>query len=113
LKHHPTLNVLERGIPWEELGAFFATVPRKIMMSQGLMSEPGKSSSHRNVEQWVMLTSGCAPLLVEDWCLRGIEWVGRKVYERGFWKSGEDRKAEIEVLETRVSYLELFRMFFS
>ena len=83
------------------------------MMSQGLMSEPGKSSSHRNVEQWVMLTSGCAPLLVEDWCLRRIEWVGCKVYERGFWKSSEDRKAEIEVLETRVSYLELSRMFFS
>jgi len=100
LKHRPTLDVLERSIPWEELGKFFATVPRKIMISQGLMSEPGKSNSHRNVERWVMLTSGCAPPLVEDWCLRGMEWVGRKVYERGFWKSGEERKAELEVLET-------------
>jgi len=25
--------------------------------------------------------------------------VGRKVFERGFWKSGEERKAELEVLE--------------
>ena len=100
LKHRPTLDVLERSIPWEELGAFFATVPRKIMISQGLMSEPGKSNSHRNAERWVMLTSACAPPLVEDWCLRGMEWVGRKVYERGFWKSGEERKAELEVLET-------------
>lgn len=46
-----------------------------------------------------MLTSGCAPPLPEDWCLRGMEWVGRKVLERGFWKSGEEKKAELEVLE--------------
>ncbi|KAF8964027.1 hypothetical protein BDZ97DRAFT_1904591 [Flammula alnicola] len=100
LKHRPTLEVLERSIPWEELAAFFSTVPRKIMFDQGLMSAPGKPDSHRNTERWIMLTSGCAPPLAEDWCLRGMEWVGRKVYERGFWKSGEDRKAELEVLET-------------
>jgi hypothetical protein len=29
-----------------------------------------------------------------------MEWVGRKVFERGFWKSGEEKKAELEVLET-------------
>jgi protein SMG6 len=100
LKHRRTLDVLERSIPWEELGAFFATVPSKIVISQGLMSEPGKSNSRRNVEQWAMLTSGRAPSLVEDWCLRGMEWVGHKAYEHGFWKSGEERKVELEVLET-------------
>lgn len=49
-----------------------------------------------------MLTSGCAPPLVEDWCLCGMEWVDRKVYEHGFWKSSEECKAELdsEVLET-------------
>ena len=31
--------------------------------------------------------------------MRGMEWVGRKVFERGYWKSGDDRKAELEVLE--------------
>jgi protein SMG6 len=46
-----------------------------------------------------MLTSGCAPPLPEDWCLRGMEWVGRNIFERGFWKSGEEKKAELEVLE--------------
>ncbi|ORX36586.1 hypothetical protein BD324DRAFT_580049 [Kockovaella imperatae] len=25
--------------------------------------------------------------LPEDWALRGMEWVGRRVYERGFWKT--------------------------
>ena len=98
LKHHPTLEILERSIPWADLGSFFAVVPRKIMMSQGLMASP-KHNSTQHVERWIMLTSGCAPPLPEDWCLRGMEWVGRKVFERGFWKSGEEKKAELEVLE--------------
>ena len=98
LKHCPTLETLERTIPWADLAAFFATVPTKLMISQGLMVSP-KHNSPRHVEQWIMLTSGCAPPLPEDWCLRGMEWVGRKVLERGFWKSGEEKKAELEVLE--------------
>ena len=39
------------------------------------------------------------PPLPEDRCLCGMEWVGRKAFERGFWKSGEEKKAELEVLE--------------
>jgi len=27
------------------------------------------------------------PPLPEDWAVRGMEWVGRRVYERGFWKA--------------------------
>lgn len=99
LKHRPTLETLERSIPWADLASFFATVPRKVMISQGLMVSPNHHHNPRNVERWIMLTSGCAPPLPEDWCLRGMEWVGRKVFERGFWKSGEERKAELEVLE--------------
>ena len=68
------------------------------MISQVLMVSP-KHNSPQHVERWIMLTSGCAPPLPEDWCLRGMEWVGRKVFERGFWKSGEEKKAELEVLE--------------
>jgi protein SMG6 len=98
LKHRPTLETLERSIPWADLATFFAVVPRKIMISQGLMVSP-KHNSPRHVERWIMLTSGCSPPLSEDWCLRGMEWVGRKVFERGFWKSGEEKKAELEVLE--------------
>ncbi|KAF8162971.1 hypothetical protein B0H34DRAFT_744517 [Crassisporium funariophilum] len=99
LKHRQTLEIMERSVPWADLATFFTTVPRKIMISQGLMVAPGKPNN-RNFERWVMLTSGCPPPLAEDWCLRGMEWVGRKVFERGYWKSGEDRKAELEVLET-------------
>ena len=97
LKHPQTLEMLERSVPWEELARFFAKVPRNVMAAQGLAEV--KRHGSRGGDRWVMLTSGCAPPLDEDWCLRGMEWVGRKVYERGFWKSGEERRAEIEVLD--------------
>ncbi|KAJ3559338.1 hypothetical protein NP233_g11289 [Leucocoprinus birnbaumii] len=35
----------------------------------------------------------------DDWCMRGMEWVSRKVFERGYWKSGADRP-EIKVLDS-------------
>ena len=28
-----------------------------------------------------------------------MEWVGRKVFERRYWKSAEDRRVEINVLD--------------
>ena len=46
-----------------------------------------------------MLTTGCAPPLGEDWCLRRMEWVGRRVFERGYWKSGDEKSKEVEVLD--------------
>jgi hypothetical protein len=96
LKQTAALNVLERAIPWQELATFFGTIPRRVMTSQGLFDPTAPSVSG---DRWAMLTSGVAPPLSEDWCMRGMEWVGRKVFERGYWKSGEDRKAELEVLE--------------
>ncbi|KAJ3825018.1 hypothetical protein F5880DRAFT_1622927 [Lentinula raphanica] len=37
--------------------------------------------------------------LPEDWCLRGLEWVGRNIYPHKFWKASEGcEKAEIEIL---------------
>ncbi|KAF9036720.1 hypothetical protein BJ165DRAFT_602423 [Panaeolus papilionaceus] len=102
LKHKPTVEILERSIPWVDLATFFTKVPRKIMISQGLMPPPGSlNNSHLSPsERWIMLTSGCQPPLPEDWCMRGMEWVGRKVFERGYWKSGEERRAELEVLQS-------------
>ena len=91
LKHAATLELLEKSVPWEPLSRFLATIPRNVVASQTQGRVQG--------ERWAMLTSGCAPALSEDWCLRGMEWVGRRVYERGFWKTGEERKPEIEVLD--------------
>ncbi|KAG1735247.1 hypothetical protein EDD22DRAFT_1010860 [Suillus occidentalis] len=50
-------------------------------------------------EWWVMLTSGCTPPLSEDWCLHGMEWIGHKIFEHGYWKSGEERWMEVEILD--------------
>ncbi|TEB28915.1 hypothetical protein FA13DRAFT_1793754 [Coprinellus micaceus] len=96
LKQTAALNVLERAIPWQELATFFGTIPWRVMTSQGLLdpTAPSVSGGCR-----AMLTSGIATPLSEDWCMRGMEWVGRKVFERGYWKSGEDQKAELTVLE--------------
>ncbi len=98
VKHKSVLTLLETNVPWEEMARFLSSVPRKVMILQGLVVEGGGSSGRRTGEQWMMLTSGCAPPLPEDWCMRGMEWVGCRVFERGYWKSGEERKAEMEVL---------------
>ena len=91
-KHPAMLAVLERSIPWAELAMFFTIIPRSVVVSQGL-DKPGER------ERWIMLTTGCVPPLSEDWCLRGMEWVGRRVFERGYWKGGEEKSKEVEVLD--------------
>ncbi|KAF9527054.1 hypothetical protein CPB83DRAFT_895491 [Crepidotus variabilis] len=45
-----------------------------------------------------MLTTSCSPPPAKDWSMQGMERVGCKVLERGYWKSGEDKRAEIKVL---------------
>ncbi|KAF9050675.1 hypothetical protein BDZ89DRAFT_1057118 [Hymenopellis radicata] len=94
LKHAGAKQVLERTIPWDDLTKFFSIVPRTIMKTERL-----DSVLPADVKRWDMITQACAPPLPEDWCLRGMEWVGRKIYERGFWKSGADKKMELEVLD--------------
>ncbi|KAH6867819.1 hypothetical protein BKA70DRAFT_1492558 [Coprinopsis sp. MPI-PUGE-AT-0042] len=79
LKQALAVEVLERSVPWQDLAIFFATTP---------CQNDGRCS---RVE--------LLPALPEDWCMCGMEWVGRKVFEHGYWKSGEDRKAELDVLE--------------
>ena len=84
LKQSTTLSLLEKYIPWEDLTAFLSSAPRGLMDAEA-------ATGHR-------LTSGCTPL-PEDWCLRGMEWLGRRVYERGFWKPQPGHTCEGDVLE--------------
>jgi protein SMG6 len=65
-----TVAVLEWSIPWDNLAKFFTTVPRNVMVAQGL-------NKTGDQERWIMLTTGCVLPLAEDRCLRGMEWVGR------------------------------------
>ncbi|KAF9533398.1 hypothetical protein CPB83DRAFT_472504 [Crepidotus variabilis] len=96
-KHRPTWDVLglERVLEWNDIASFLSLAPSRVLRDQ----LGSTSSSHpQDRERWTMLTTSCSPPLPEDWCMRGMEWVGRKVFERGYWKSGEDKRAEIEVL---------------
>jgi hypothetical protein len=70
LKQPAAQQLLEYYIPWVELVAYFNIIPRKIEI------RPDPAAK---------LMGG--PPIPEDWCIRGMEWVGRRVYERGFWKS--------------------------
>ncbi|GJE97087.1 hypothetical protein PsYK624_132970 [Phanerochaete sordida] len=89
LKDKSAEQVLTRAIPWEALATFLSSeMPRKVMHS-----EWSKES--------LLLTTGTYPL-PEDWCMRGLGWGGKKVYERGFWDKatrGEERSLESEVLD--------------
>ena len=59
-------SILADHVPWAELVSF--------LNQAGL-----------DIKEETRLASG--PPLPEDWAVRGMEWVGRRVYERGFWKA--------------------------
>ena len=77
-KQSSICSLLEKRIPWQKLMNFFSSLPMKILIESG--AKPELPQPHIN-----KLVSGLP--LPEDWCLRGMEWVGRRVYERGFWKA--------------------------
>src|ERR1700722_13855638 len=91
-KQEKVLQILERSIPWVELASFLVQVPRDIMQSHGLCISGSATGKEHGEVAWTMLTSNCSPPLDEDWCMRGMEWVGRRVFERGYWKSVEESK---------------------
>ncbi|KDN48528.1 hypothetical protein K437DRAFT_83968 [Tilletiaria anomala UBC 951] len=68
-KQTVALGILERWVPWEALTQLAVHAPHPI--------DPRKDMPSK--------ITGIQPL-PEDWCLRGMAWVGRRVYERGFWK---------------------------
>ncbi|GBE82472.1 hypothetical protein SCP_0408560 [Sparassis crispa] len=95
LKDRDALAVLERAIPWTELAAFLNTIPRRLLLREQQKEREGVG---------MLLSSGCAPL-PEDWCLRGLGWGGKKVYERGFWgkdtasSAADEENQELKVLD--------------
>ncbi len=74
-KSPTVIQLMERDIPWQSLSAL------STASFQQSSSRPRPPSS-RDAGK---LSAG--HLIPEDWCLRGMEWAGRRVYERGFWRS--------------------------
>ncbi|KAF8892624.1 hypothetical protein BD779DRAFT_1610166 [Infundibulicybe gibba] len=103
LKVPQTLALLQRAIPWEDLAQFYRGVPRRIMKDDLLkLSSPECEPAQAGRERWTLLTDGCSVIgaLPEDECLRGMEWINRKVYGKNFWKAEDERQAEMEVLDS-------------
>lgn len=73
--------VLTPYIPWHDLVAFL-------------------NSSSLETREETRLVGG-APL-PEDWAVRGMEWVGRRVYERGFWKGKTPGRGSGAMAQPRV-----------
>ncbi|TIB05602.1 hypothetical protein E3P96_01090 [Wallemia ichthyophaga] len=129
LKQPTALSLLEKKIPWVELAMCLSrTFPDRTSLEKGAktgnLNGSGSSGSVANGlpqgPQLSRLVAGTP--LPEDWCLRGMEWVGRRVYERGFWKtrtgasstgasysgapppvSGSAIQSEMDVLSTHMS----------
>ena len=74
-KSPTVVQLMERYVPWQSLSALSTS-------SFHQSSSCPRPLSSRDAGK---LSAG--HLIPEDWCLRGMEWAGRRVYERGFWKS--------------------------
>lgn len=64
------VRVLEREVPWRELVEFFNLMPDTIEIA-------GDGGSSK-------LTGGALP---EDWTIRGMDWAGRALFARGYWRT--------------------------
>ncbi|KAI9455599.1 hypothetical protein BJY52DRAFT_638264 [Lactarius psammicola] len=82
LRHSEGLSALERAIPWTDLAAFLTRAPH--VPSNHLQNDKLDKNS----------------VLLEDWAMRGMAWVGR-VFERGCWEGNEGRLMEMEMLDAR------------
>ncbi|KAI5475658.1 nucleotide binding protein, PINc domain protein [Pseudohyphozyma bogoriensis] len=80
LAQHPAaLRHLERSIPWERLAALFNMIPSSVDVRMDIQPK--------------LLGSP----LPEDWCIRGMDWTGRHLFSRGYWKpkGGAGRRDEM------------------
>lgn len=82
LRHPEGLSALERAIPWADLAVFLSRAPH--VPSNHLQSDKLDKNS----------------VLLEDWAMRGMAWVGR-VFERGCWEGNDGRLMEMEMLDAR------------
>lgn len=75
VSHHPAaMRHLERSIPWDALATLFNRVSPPVEIR---LETPNK-------------LVGGKPL-PEDHCLRGMEWAGRQLFGRGYWREPRSR----------------------
>lgn len=85
--NHRAMKKLERFIPWDRLVFYFNRIPRSIQIRSPFSSlHPEQTQSSTNSSSHLKLVG--LPLL-EDWCLRGMDWAGRSLVGRGYWKQSK------------------------
>jgi hypothetical protein len=77
-----TRAVFERTVLWVALAALLGTGSRAV-------------SAWAQMRDAAMLNSG-ASSLADDWAMRRMEWVYRRLYETGFW--GDEKCIGLKVL---------------
>jgi hypothetical protein len=73
------MKKLERFIPWDRLVTYFNQIPKSVQIR-------GPSSlSAQDISTSSNFRLGGVPLF-EDWCLRGMNWAGKGLFGRGYWR---------------------------
>lgn len=78
-QHKEALKLVQQYAPWPVLAALFNQIPRGVE----LRADPP--------------TKLLGQPLPEDWCIRGMEWTGRNLFGRGYWKQRPSNRAGVEV----------------
>ncbi|KZT61497.1 hypothetical protein CALCODRAFT_479780 [Calocera cornea HHB12733] len=73
-KSHKAMAIVERYVPWEQLARFVQGHVQRV--SQGDRERAAKLRAEK---------PNSGGILPEDWALRGMDWVTRRVYQKGFW----------------------------
>ncbi|BGP08709.1 hypothetical protein JCM10049v2_004558 [Rhodotorula toruloides] len=77
LSFHPAaFKHVERAVPWQQLSELFGRIPPVVEIR---LETPPK-------------LVGGKPL-PEDWCIRGMDWAGRQLFGRGYWREHRHRSA--------------------
>lgn len=90
------LDVMEPHIPWDLL----------LRLAEAVPSSLERINPQKDI---AMRIRGDGGPLAEDWCLRGMAWVGRRTYERGFWKTTRGAgRSSMPIFESEVEVLHRF-----
>lgn len=68
-QHPAALRHLERSIPWARIVGFLNSIPSSVDVRLDVQSK---------------LVGNPLP---EDWCIRGMDWTGKHIFGRGYWKT--------------------------
>ncbi|EJT96834.1 hypothetical protein DACRYDRAFT_102743 [Dacryopinax primogenitus] len=73
-KSSKAMTIVERYVPWEQLARFVQGHVQRMSLGD-----------HERAAKLRAEKPNSGGILPEDWALRGMDWVTRRVYQKGFW----------------------------